>query len=178
MPRVNRLQDRRWRTAIFFLVAALVVVGDRCSKLWIRSHLAVGQSLPETGFFRLDHVRNTGAAFGIFQSYPLALTVVSFIGVVIILIYALVICRRLPFLDNMVSQASLGVVLGGTVGNLIDRLRLGYVTDFLGVGTFPRFNVADAAITVGTAVFAGFLIYLIVNHRREIERGKIASSRD
>ena len=59
-------------------------------------------------------------------------------------------------------MAALGGVLGGTVGNLIDRFSLGHVTDFIRAGTFPTYNVADASITTGTSVFAGSLIYLLV----------------
>ena len=66
-----------------------------------------------------------------------------------------------------VRMAALGVVLGGTIGNLIDRLSLGYVTDFILFGTFPAFNVADSSITSGTSVFAGFLIYLLARERHE-----------
>jgi signal peptidase II len=78
----------------------------------------------------------------------------------------------------MISKAALGTVLGGTVGNLIDRLRFGYVTDFIGVGTFPAFNVADSSITVGTAVFAGSLIYLVLKEKREIEADKPVSQKN
>jgi signal peptidase II len=127
----------------------------------------VGQSLPEEGFVRLTHIRNTGAAFGLFQNHTFPLTIVSFIGAAVILVYTFYVRRRYPFLNNGVSMAALGVVLGGTVGNLIDRLTLGYVTDFILVGTFPAFNVADSSITSGTSVFAGFLIYLLARERHE-----------
>jgi len=76
----------------------------------------------------------------------------------------------------MLSRAALGAVLGGAVGNLIDRLRFGYVTDFIGVGIWPPFNVADASITVGAVVvFAGSLIYLLFSQRQEAKRGKTIS---
>ena len=175
MRRANSPWSKWWRTVVFFLVALAVVIGDQLSKVWIRSNLALGQSLPEGGFFRLTHIQNTGAAFGMFQDHTFPLTVISFVGAAVILFYALYVCRRFPFLNNGISMAALGAVLGGTVGNLIDRLSLGYVTDFIGVGTFPTFNVADASITTGTSVFGGFLVYLLVKERREAEGEQIAS---
>jgi signal peptidase II len=178
MRRVSSFWGKWWRTVVFFLVALAIAIGDQFSKTWIRSNLAVGQSLPEEGFLRLTHVRNTGAAFGIFQDHIFPLTIVSFIGAAVILFYTFYVCRRFSFLNNGISMAALGVVLGGTVGNLIDRLSLGYVTDFILVGTFPAFNVADASITAGTSVFAGFLIYLLVKEKKEAEEKQKVSRND
>lgn len=177
MRRLSSLWDRWWRTVVFFLVTLAVVAGDYFSKLWIRSHLAVGESLPENGFLRLTHVQNTGAAFGIFQNHTFSLTIVSFIGIAVILVYTFYISRRFPILDNGISKAALGSVLGGTVGNLIDRLSLGYVTDFIAVGSFPAYNIADASITTGVSVFAGFLIYLLIKEKQKVKREALASER-
>ena len=150
----------KWPNVVFFLTALLVVVADQLSKMWIRSNLVVGQSLPETGFFRLTHIHNTGAAFGLFRGQSFTLTIVAFVGIVVILFYALFIYRRFPFWDNLLGKSALGLVLGGTAGNLIDRLRLGYVTDFIDVGFWPAFNIADSAITVGVILFAYSLLRL------------------
>ena len=166
MLRGSSIWHKWWRTIVFSLVALGIVLGDIFSKDWVRSNLAVGQSLPETGFFKLTHVQNTGAAFGIFQNHTSMLTVISFIGIAVILIYAFYVCRRMPLLNNGISKAALGSVLGGTIGNLIDRLNLGYVTDFLSVGNFAKFNVADASITTGVIVFGGSLIYLYVKDQQ------------
>ena len=178
MRRASSFWGKWWRTVVFFLVALTVAISDQLSKIWIRSNLAVGQSLPEERFLRLTRVQNTGAAFGMFQNHTFLLTIVSFIGAAVILFYTFYVCRRFTFLNNGISMAALGAVLGGTVGNLIDRLSLGYVTDFIGVGTFPAFNVADSSITTGTSVFGGFLVYLFVKERREAEGEQIASHND
>ena len=178
MRKVNSLRGKWWHNLAFSLIALAVVVGDRLSKIWIRSNLAVGQSLPEGGFFHLTHVQNTGAAFGIFQDHTFPLIIVSFVGVGVVLVYTFVICRRFSFLNNMISKAALGLILGGTVGNLIDRLSLGYVTDFIGVGTFPAFNVADSSITVGAIVFAGSLLYLLLKEKQETREGETASQKN
>jgi signal peptidase II len=178
MRRASSLWARWWRTVLFFLVALAVVIGDRLSKDWIQSNLAVGQSLPEEGFLRLTRVQNTGAAFGIFPDHTSALIIVSFVGVAVVLFYNFYLCRRFPFLNNGISMAALGSVLGGTVGNLIDRLTLGYVTDFIAVGSFPAYNVADASITTGVSIFAGSLIYLLVKERHEAGEKETASNSD
>ncbi len=159
MQKANRLQDK-WRNLVFFLTALLIVATDQLSKIWIRTNLAVGQSLPEVGFPRLTHINNTGAAFGLFQGQTVPLIIVASVGVVAILVYAFLIYRRFPFLDNWLAWIGLGLVLGGTVGNLVDRLRLGYVTDFIDFGFWPAFNIADSAIVVGVIIFAYSLLTL------------------
>jgi len=157
MQKVNCLQGKR-RNIAFFLTALLVVVADQLSKTWIRSNFAMGQALPEEGFFRLTHVHNYGAAFGLFQGQTFILITVALAGVAVILLYAFFIYRQFPFLENVLGKLALGLVLGGTVGNLIDRLRLGYVTDFIGIGIWPSFNIADSAVTVGIIIVAYSLL--------------------
>jgi len=154
MQKASRLQGKWWQNVLFFLTALLIVAADQLSKIWIRANLAIEQSLFEVGFFRLTHVHNTGAAFGLFRGQSFPLTIVALVGIGVILFYALLVYRHSPYLDNMPSRVALGLVLGGTVGNLIDRLRFGYVTDFIDFGFWPAFNIADSAITVGVIIFA------------------------
>ncbi len=139
---------------LFFFTALLIVATDQLTKIWIRSNLLVGESLFEVGFFRLTHIRNTGAAFGLFQGQSFPLTVVALVGIAALLAYALFIYRHFPLLDNKLGKSALGLVLGGTVGNLIDRLRFGGVTDFIDFGFWPAFNIADSAIVIGVIIFA------------------------
>ena len=155
MQKASRLQGKR-RNVVLFLTAVLTVAADQLSKIWIRSNLAVGESLPESGFFQLTHSYNTGAVFGLFQGHSFALTIVALVGIAVLLIYALFVYRRFPFLDNMPSRVALGLIFGGTVGNLIDRLNpnLCGVTDFISIGIWPAFNIADSAVTVGAILFA------------------------
>jgi len=145
---------------LFFLIALLVVAADQLSKIWIRSNLLVDHSLFEVGFFRITHVHNTGAAFGLFQGQSFLLTIVALVGITVLLVYALVIYRRFPLSDSKLGRSILGLVLGGAVGNLIDRLRFGYVTDFIDVGLWPAFNIADSAITIGAILLACSLLRL------------------
>ena len=148
---------------VFYLAALLVVIADQLSKWWINklsSNLAAGGSLFELGLFHIRRISNTGAAFGLFQGHSCLLTIVDVIGVVAILLVALVFYRHFPFLHNRLGKLSLGLVLGGTIGNLIDRLRLGAVTDFIDFRVWPAFNIADASITVGVILLAYSLIFL------------------
>ncbi len=152
MPK-DKLSPVKWNI-IFFAIALVVVVFDQITKWWIQSNFYLGQSVPETGFFRLIYVQNTGAAFSIFYGHVGILTVVSFIGVIVILTYNFIISRRFPYLETRMNKIALGLILGGTIGNLIDRLWLSYVRDFIGVGAWPIFNVADSATDVGVFIFA------------------------
>ncbi len=159
MQKVNSLQGK-WGNVVFSLTALLLVTADQLSKLGIRSNLAIGESLFEVGFFRLTRVHNTGAVFGLFQGQSFSLTIIALVGVAALLLYALFFHRKLPFLDNRLGKLALGLVLGGTVGNLIDRIYLGYVTDFIAVSIWPTFNIADSAIVVGIIILAYSLIGL------------------
>ena len=146
---------------LFSLTAILVVIFDQLTKFWIRSNLALGQSIPDHGFFRITHVQNSGAAFGLFPGQSLLLTIIASIGIVLMLVYFIFINRRFPYLDKLPGRLALGLILGGTIGNLIDRLLFGYVTDFISVGIWPDFNIADSAVTVGAITIAFLLLRLI-----------------
>jgi signal peptidase II len=153
----------RWRTLVFFLTALLLVAADQFSKQWIRSY-PEGQVIFKQGFFQLIHVPpNTGAVFGLFQGQSFALTIVAMVGIVFLLVFAfLLFYRRFPLPNNTLVTVALGLILGGTVGNLIDRLSpsLGGVTDFIDFGFWPAFNIADSATVVGVIIFAVSLLFL------------------
>ena len=159
MQKLSPLQVN-WRNVTFYLTALLVIAADQSSKAWIRAILDRNETLFELGIFRFVHVHNTGASFGLFPDQSFLLTIVAFIGIVVLLFFALFIYRRLPFLDSRLGKLALGLVLGGTVGNLIDRLRFGYVTDFIDIGIWPAFNIADSAIVVGVILFSYSLLSL------------------
>ena len=129
-----------------------MLVLDQLSKLWIRNNLAPSESTPEIGFLRLTHVLNTGSAFGLLANQTFLLTIITIASLFVILLF---LHHLSP--PATLSIVSIGLIFGGAVGNLIDRLHLGYVTDFIDArlwGNFhwPAFNIADAAIVVG--VFA------------------------
>jgi len=139
-------------------VAALLIAFDQLSKSWIRANLIPGESFPESGFLRLTYVTNTGAVFGlpVNQTALIALTIVILIVIILLLYHYLYVATTL----NVISA---GLIFGGAAGNLIDRLRLGFVIDFIDIrlwGNFhwPAFNFADAAIVIGTFMLAYSLI--------------------
>ena len=150
----------KWRNVVLGCIGLLVILADQLSKTWIRANLDRGQSFFDTGFFRVVHVHNTGAAFGIFKDQSLTLTIVAFVGIVVILLLVFVLHSRWSFLDSMLVRSAIGLVLGGTVGNLIDRLRLGHVTDFIDFRVWPAFNIADSAVTIGVIIIAYRIICL------------------
>ena len=158
MQKANRPRDK-WRNVVFFLTALLVVTADQLSKRWIGSY-PEGKPIFEMGFFQLTCVHNTGAAFGLFQGQSSLLTIVGSVSVVLLLLYTLFIYRQFPNLDNKLGWSVLGLILGGTVGNLIDRLRFGYVIDFIDVGIWPAFNIADSSIVVGIILLAYSILHL------------------
>jgi signal peptidase II len=131
------------------MIAALVVTFDQLSKLWIRTHFAIGESLPLIDRLSLTYVTNTGAAFGLLANQTLFLIIMGIASLFIILLFL----RYLSPVTTL-SIVSIGLLWGGALGNLIDRLRFGHVTDFIdfrlwGGFHWPTFNIADAAITVG-----------------------------
>jgi signal peptidase II len=155
---------RRWRHDLtFFAIAALVIVLDQITKSIVRGNLRIGETWPEDSdaFFRIIHVTNSGAAFGILQGQTPFLIVTGLVGLAAIVLYYIY-----PPMDHGLIRVALGMQLGGAAGNLIDRIRLGEVTDFIDVGSFPTFNVADSSISVSiTAVLIFFLL-------QEVERPK------
>jgi len=147
--------------SVLFLTALLIAISDQLTKTWIRSNLAYGQAIPESGFFQITHVQNTGAAFGLLTDQSVLLAVVASAGVALLLVYALFFHHRLPFLNNIPGSLALGLILGGTIGNLIDRLLRGHVTDFISVSIWPDFNIADSAVTVGAIIVAYSLLQMV-----------------
>lgn len=161
MQKASELRSGWWQNMLLFLIALLVVAADQLSKVWIRSY-PEEQLIFEAGFFRIIHFPpHTGAAFGLFQGHSFVLTIVALVGIAVFLLYAFFAYRRFPFLDNMPNRVALGLILGGTMGNLIDRFCFKGVTDFICVGSWwPAFNIADSAITVGVILLAYFLLRL------------------
>ncbi len=138
-------------------VAGAVVLTDQLTKAMVVERMTLHQSIAIVeGFFSITYVRNTGAAFGLLAGKLAAWRVPFFLGFSTIALLLLVWFLRGVAAERRVLIAACGGVLGGAIGNMIDRMMLGEVIDFLDVyvGSYhwPAFNVADAAITVGVAV--------------------------
>ena len=142
-PSRPRIQLRP-RDGWFLLLAAGVVGLDQLAKWFIRLNLDRGDSWELSRVFRIVHVTNSGAAFGILQNAGPLLVVTSIMGMAAIFIYLFN-----PGFAHPLMRAGLALMLGGAIGNLIDRVANGRVVDFLKVPHWPAFNFADSAITIG-----------------------------
>jgi len=148
------------------LVGMAILVLDQVTKAAVIASLEVGEQVSVIGrFVEVWHAQNRGAAFSLLQGGSIIFFAVTVLAIGMIAYFFRVFQGRSLWL-----HAILGVILGGTLGNLVDRVRLGYVTDFISVGVgdlrFPTFNVADASIVVGIGVT---VIYLMLTDpaRRE-----------
>ena len=136
--------------------AAVTIAADQLVKIAIIDRVALHDRVPVLGnFLRLTNIRNSGAVFGVMKGAGSYFTLFSIVAAVV-LVVVLFFARK----SSTLVKVSLGMVLGGALGNLIDRLRFGAVVDFLDVGfgeaaRWPCFNIADAAITVGVVLLIG-----------------------
>ncbi len=138
---------------ILFGVAGVVVALDQWTKWLVRENIPFGAMwMPESliwlsPYARIVHWYNSGAAFGMFQNGNLVFTILAFIVIGAIIYYFPHVER-----EDWTLKVAMGLQLAGASGNLLDRLMMGKVTDFLSIGIFPVFNIADASISIGVAV--------------------------
>jgi len=144
---------KKYLKAYAFLlpIAIILIALDQLTKTWIRNNLAFNEPwMPWdwlAPYARLVNWHNAGAAFGIFQGMNGAFVILAFVIIILILIFF----PSIPE-DDFFFRLALSLQMAGAAGNLIDRLYRGYVTDFISVGRFPVFNVADSCITLGVVV--------------------------
>ncbi len=142
---------------LVFSVALVIVIADQITKIWVDTDMTLYQSIPVIdGFFSLTYVRNTGAAFSMFADMSEAYRIPFFLAVAVIAVVGILyFVYSTPKSQKLVLLAC-GFVLGGALGNLIDRVAYGSVIDFLDVywgdWHWPAFNVADSFITIGVAL--------------------------
>ncbi|MPZ49383.1 MAG: signal peptidase II [Dehalococcoidia bacterium] len=150
-PIIRRLR----RDLPFFAVALGVLALDQLTKSLVRNGLAIGESWPsESWLVKITHVTNSGAAFGILQGQGVFLTITAFVAIGAIAFY-----YAFPPLEHGLLRLALGLQLGGAVGNLLDRLRFGEVTDMFHFPHYPAFNIADSSIVVGLVAIGAFLLF-------------------
>lgn len=152
----------------WLFLSALIIVADQLSKLWVEARLPHYGSEPLLPFLNLVHLQNTGAAFSMFREAPKLM----FIGLATVVSLGILSWLWQHRRGETLTAVGLSLILGGAIGNVIDRVRLGHVTDFvdfyIGNWHFAAFNVADAAISVG----AGLLILdMIFEWRRGGAKG-------
>lgn len=138
---------------LVLLLAFVVSAADQWTKQIVRDRFVYGELravIP--GFFNLTYLRNTGAAWGLFGGHNNGLVLLSIAMLIFIGLF-----RRSFLTHSLAHRSALGCMIGGIIGNLMDRIRLGYVVDFLdfhwGPRHFPAFNVADSAICIGVGIY-------------------------
>jgi signal peptidase II len=134
-------------------VAVAAILADQLTKHIVASRLSFGDSLHVVGPFSIRHVQNTGIAFGLFAGATSLVVVLTAGAVIWMLVYFARSGSRHPVLP-----VALGLVIGGSVSNLVDRVRLGHVTDFLSIRWWPAFNLADSFIVIGVALLLGAML--------------------
>ena len=129
-----------------FLATVIIVVfaADQLSKYVVSQTLSLYESWPTEGLLRFTHGTNSGTVWGLFPDATLVLTVLSFIAIAMLYYF-----YRSHAIQSKYLRFAIGLQLGGAVGNLADRIRLGEVIDFIDVGWWPIFNLADSSIVVG-----------------------------
>lgn len=152
------------RRAVMLVMAAMVIILDQFSKRIIEVALPLYEiwaPIPALEpVFRITHVPNTGTAFGLFPTGSL-----FFAAMAVVVALALIFYNYMLPAGHRVLRLALGMQLGGAIGNLLDRMRLGHVTDFLDFGPWPVFNLADTAIVAG-AVLLGWIMWQDVKQER------------
>ena len=161
---MGSLEEMKKNDVIFFITAAAIILLDQITKYYINSYMSVGDSFPVIqGLFNITHVRNPGAAFGIFSKSPEIFRTVFLIAVtsaaMVLILYYIRMNRERGGLLNLARS----LIFGGAIGNLIDRIRFGEVIDFLDfyIGSHhrPAYNVADSAISTGAVLLLIAMIW-------------------
>jgi len=180
MQRISKYLQALWPV---LLIAAVIIVSDQWTKEWIRQNIPLYESMiisPALGeYFLFEHVNNYGAAFGILQNQGNFFIIVAAVVVVAILYYVIVLPPEQRWLRFL-----LGLQLGGAIGNVIDRLNQGYVTDFVKMGVpgsyyWPNYNIADSAIVCGVIGLAAVVLWDDIRQQRqqkELEQSQIAEA--
>jgi signal peptidase II len=153
----------------FYMIALAVILLDRATKLLIIRTLRLGQGIPVIpGFFDIVFVLNPGAAFGFLATLSEQVRNPLFILISVVAVILIIFYHTRYLRSHRLVSVALGLVLGGAVGNLIDRLRYGMVVDFLDVHVgqyhWPAFNVADSAISIGVSLM---ILDMLLDWHRE-----------
>ena len=143
----------------FGIIAVCVIIADQLTKAWVKTNIAFGRIYFDAGFFQIVHVQNNGISFGLFKNHIEIIIAVVFLEMLVILAIVYLLRNRLSFMDSWLMRTGMGLIMGGAIGNQIDRLVQGHVTDFFDLKVWPSFNVADAAAVTGTIIIAYCIIF-------------------
>jgi signal peptidase II len=151
-------------------VAVAALVADQLTKQIVIAQLPHGDSVDVAGGFSIHHVKNTGNAFGFFGGWAGPVTLLTAVAVVWMLGYFARAGARHPVLP-----VALGLLIGGALGNLVDRIRHGHVTDFLDPPYWPAFNLADTFICIGVAILIVAIALAERGHKQFTSRSTVRS---
>ncbi len=153
-PRVPEVGRSWYKDRLLFSTVPTVLFLDQVSKLIIKNTLVLGESWPAEGLLRITYGTNTGTAFGLFPNQTIFLIIASFIAIGFLVYFYRTHAQPRPML-----RFAIGLQLGGALGNLLDRIVHGSVVDFIDVGWWPIFNLADSSIVVDMAILIGVLVF-------------------
>ena len=133
---------------LFWITFPSIFFLDQITKYLVYSNMYLGESIPENGLLRISYARNTGTAFSLFRSHGELLLFLSVLVALFFTIYFIFIEKPKIFMRLFIS-----LVVAGALGNIIDRIRFGYVNDFIDVGFWPIFNIADSSISIAITIY-------------------------
>jgi len=150
---------------LYIIIIILIILIDQYIKHLIVGNILVNDSIPIIGnFFQISHIHNYGAAFSILQDKQFFL--IATVSVLCIVLFAFLILKRKVYHWSILVGISM--IIGGGIGNLIDRINLGYVVDFLRFGSFPVFNFADMCVVCGSCLL---ILYIVILEPRSLKNG-------
>ena len=160
MKNYNSIQEKiisSWllKDKLFWTLFPSIFLFDQITKYLVYKNLALGQSIPDDFIIKITYARNTGTAFSLFSSYGSLLLIISIFVAVFFTIYFLMIEK-----PKLTMRLFISLVVAGALGNIIDRARFGYVNDFIDVGFWPIFNIADSSISIALTIYFIDLIFL------------------
>ena len=160
MKNYNSIQEKiisSWllKDKLFWTLFPSIFLFDQITKYLVYKNLALGQSIPDDFIIKITYARNTGTAFSLFSSYGSLLLIISIFVAVFFTIYFLMIEK-----PKLTMRLFISLVVAGALGNIIDRVRFGYVNDFIDVGFWPIFNIADSSISIALTIYFFDLIFL------------------
>lgn len=143
------------RIPLFVMISLLIPLADQVTKWIVISRLSLHESIPIIhGLLWITYIRNSGIAFGFFPGLPRMFTAITVLSMVVVLYFYFTMQPR-----TFLTTVGCALILGGAAGNLIDRLRTGYVVDFIHFNFWPAFNIADSSVSIGVALLlATFLL--------------------
>ena len=160
MKNYNSIQEKiisSWllKDKLFWTLFPSIFLFDQITKYLVYKNLALGQSIPDDFIIKITYARNTGTAFSLFSSYGNLLLIISIFVAIFFTIYFLMIDK-----PKLTMRLFISLVVAGALGNILDRVRFGYVNDFIDVGFWPIFNIADSSISIALTIYFFDLIFL------------------